>query len=488
MESFFSRYKNPLVLMAVLFIQVVGLATQVKRDDPHGGRGTRLIRIWSVSAITPLERAFVGTGHFFRNTWHNYIDLHDVRKQNRDLQAELDRLRLEQARLKEDAEQGRRLQALLGFREKFIAQTTVAQVIASSGSEQSHIIQIDKGWRAGIKPDMAVITPDGIVGKVKEVFPLSSQVLMINDKDSGAGVILQSSRLQGIIKGTNKGELFVSDIMSDEKVEPGEQVITSGGDRIYPKGLTVGTVTNAGVDRESETFLAIKVKPSADLNRLEEVLVITKMEEQAPTVSQEGTRVRAADILAERLPTVPKKPEKPEDKTKPGDTRVAQPPSAVGNAANKGQTASTPKNPADLTKAGANKTISTGAQPPAVGNTANKGQAVSPPKNPADSTKAGVNKTISNGAQPPGPPARAGVARDGVEVPSAVGNNLNKGQAASTPKNPADSGTKKPNTETKKKSADAAATGNPATAKPKKPDQPKASDTAPPDTSEKPPR
>jgi len=406
MESFFSRYKNPLVLVAVLFIQVIGLATQVKRDDPRGGSGTRLIRVWSVSTITPVERAFVGTGHFFRNTWHNYIDLHDVRKQNHDLQAELDRMRLEQARLREDAEQAHRLQALLGFREKFISQTVAAQVIASSGSEQSHIITIDKGSRSGIKPDMAVITPDGIVGKVKEVFLLSSQVLMINDKDSGAGVILQKSRLQGIIKGTNKGELFVSDIMSDEKVEPGEQVITSGGDRIYPKGLTVGTVTSAGVDRESETFLAIKVRPSANLNRLEEVLVITKMEEQVPTVSQEGTRVRAADILAERLPTVPKKPEKPEDKTKPTGTTT------------------TPTTP--------------------------------------DQNKNRV-------AQPP----------------PAVGNTVNKGQTAGTPKNPADSGTKKPNTETKKK--DAAATGNPA-AKPKKPDQPKPSDTAPPDTSEKPPR
>ncbi|PYP87539.1 MAG: rod shape-determining protein MreC [Candidatus Angelobacter sp. Gp1-AA117] len=495
MESFFSRYKNPLVLMAVLFIQVVGLATQVKRDDPHSGRGIRLIRIWSVSAITPVERAFVGTGHFFRNTWHNYIDLHDVRKQNRDLQAELDRMRLEQARLREDAEQGRRLQALLGFREKLILQSIVAQVIGSSGSEQSHIIQIDKGYRAGIKTDMAVITPDGIVGKVKEVFPLSSQVLMINDKDSGAGVILQRSRLQGIIKGTNKGELFVSDIMSDEKVEPGEQVITSGGDRIYPKGLPVGTVINAGVDHEAETFLAIKVKPSANLNRLEEVLVITKIEEQVPTVSQEGTRVRAADILAERLPTVPKKPEKPDDKTKPAGTTTvpgtpdqhkktgasatnpngARPPSGAGNAG-------VAPSPGPPTRAG----VARGGveSPSAVGNATNKNQAAGTPKNPADSAtkKTGASnspgtadqaKNNDHSAQP-----RAAVPHD----------TANKGQAAGTTKNPADSGTKKPSTDTKKKPADGTAAGTPVVPKPKKPDQPKPSDTAPPDISEKPPR
>jgi len=100
-----------------------------------------------------------------------------------------------------------------------------AQVIATSGTEQSRLITIDKGSNDHIKPDMAVITPDGIVGKVKEVFPLSSQVLLINDHDSGAGVILESSRLQGIVKGTSLGELQINDIMSDEKVESGERVI-----------------------------------------------------------------------------------------------------------------------------------------------------------------------------------------------------------------------------------------------------------------------
>src|SRR5947209_1791983 len=119
MESFFSRYKNPLLLMAVLFIQVILLATQVKRpDDPRnpGSGGTRLIRVWAVNIVTPIERIFIGAGHFFRNTWHNYVDLHDVRNQNRKLQADVDRLRLQQAKLKEDAEQAHRLQALLEFK------------------------------------------------------------------------------------------------------------------------------------------------------------------------------------------------------------------------------------------------------------------------------------------------------------------------------------------------------------------------------------
>lgn len=352
MESFFGRYKNPLVLMAALLIQVIVLATQVKRPSdpkvPHSPE-TRLIRMWAVTSFTPIERLFVGTSHFFRSGWHNYVDLRGVRRHNQDLQAENTRLRMEQVRLKEDAEQAHRLQALLGFREKTVAQTVAAQVIGTSGSEQSRVIYIDKDAHDGIKTDMAVITPDGIVGKVKDVFPLSSQVLLINDPDSGAGVILEKSRLQGVLRGTSLGELQVEGVMADQVVEPGEQVIASGGDRIYPKGMPVGTVVSAAPDHETGNFLVIKVKPAADLNRLEEVLVVTKMTDQVPSVADGTTPVRAADILAQRLPRVPKTVQP-----------QAGPPSiggAVGTDDKKNlKPATTPKNPAagSATPPGAN--------------------------------------------------------------------------------------------------------------------------------------
>jgi rod shape-determining protein MreC len=310
MENFFIRYKNPLALMAVLFIQVVALATQVKRPENAKagttGSGTRLIRVWTVTAFTPVEKVVVSTGRFFRNGWHNYADLRGIRKQNRELQDEVAGLQMEQVRLRQDADQARRLQVLLDFKEKFISKTVAAQVIAFSGTEQSRLITIDKGYKAGIRTDMAVITPDGIVGKVKDVYSLSSQVLLINDHDSGAGVILENSRLQGIIKGTALGELQVNGIMSDEKVEPGEHVITSGGDRIYPKGYSVGTVIGSAPDRENDPFLVVKVKPAADLNRLEEVLVITEMSDNSRSASAGPEPMRAADILSQRLPSVPK--------------------------------------------------------------------------------------------------------------------------------------------------------------------------------------
>src|SRR5215467_888992 len=219
MENFFTSYKNPMVLMAVLLIQVIALATQVKRtENSRSAGGTRLIRVWTMTAITPFERVFVGTGHFFRNTWHDYIDLHDVRRQNRELQDELARMRLEQVRLQGDADQVRRLRALLDFKERYVGQTVAAQVIGTSGNDLMRTVQIDKGSSSGVAPNMAVITPEGIVGKVKDVYRFNSTVLLINDRESGAGVLLQSSRLHGILRGSPQGFLQISDIMSDEKV------------------------------------------------------------------------------------------------------------------------------------------------------------------------------------------------------------------------------------------------------------------------------
>ncbi|MGB0010530.1 MAG: rod shape-determining protein MreC [Candidatus Sulfotelmatobacter sp.] len=307
MESVLGRYRNLTILVGVLFLQVLGLAVQVKRsgDSPEH---TRLIRIWAVDTITPFERVLVWAQNSSTNLWHNYFFLRGVRAENRQLKQQIEQMRLEQVRLSEDADQAHRLQQLLGFREQFVAKTVPAQVIGSGGSDLSRIVYIDKGGNDGIKRDFAVITANGIVGKVLEVFPGVSQVLLINDQTSGVGAMLEKSRLQGVLKGTPDGEVVLQRVMSDEKVAPGDVVLSSGGDRIFPKGLPVGTVSK--VSPGHEMFLNIQVKPAADLSRLEEVLVVTQKQEEDAVV-EGGTRLRAADILAQRLPSVPDKPAAP---------------------------------------------------------------------------------------------------------------------------------------------------------------------------------
>lgn len=314
MESFFGRYKNLLVLAAILLLQVTGLAMQVRRAAPQSGpdgRKVRLIRYWAVAAVSPLERFLLAIGHGTRHTWSSYIDLRHARRDNDSLRAELSRLRLEQASVAEDARQAQRLQALFGFKEHYIYKTIAAQVIGSSGADQSRIIYIDKGSHDGLKPDMPVITPDGIVGKVKDVFPSVSQVLEVSDQTSGAGVLFESTRIRGILRGNAAGQLQVINLLPDERIKPGDRVLTSGGDQVFPRGLAVGQVVSIEKDRERDPYIDVLLRPAANLSQLEEVLVITQLSDKMADSQQRdlsdayaaafGNR-RASDVLSEKLP------------------------------------------------------------------------------------------------------------------------------------------------------------------------------------------
>lgn len=299
------RHKNLTILAIVLTAQFFGLAAQIRRPADQG-TSTPLIRTWVVTAISPIEKFFVHTATGIRNTFSSYFYLRGVRKENASLREQVEQMRLEQVRLQEDAAQARRLQALLGFKEQFISETVPAQVIGTSGSDASRVIYIDKGTSDGVKDNMAVITPDGVVGKIAKAFHGSSQVLLISDQSWGAGGILVDSRLQGIVKGTQAGAVQMTYIMSDNQIKPGERIVTSGGDRIFPKGLPVGTVKE--VSPGKDLFLNIRVTPAADLNRIEEVLVITKVVEKATDANDLSGPIRASDILAQRLPSIPQKP------------------------------------------------------------------------------------------------------------------------------------------------------------------------------------
>ena len=323
MESFFSRFRSALVLVAVLLAQVIGLASQMKRSDfgsRADGHHVRVARAWTAYTIAPIESLLKHMGGGVRGAWHSYLDLRHVRQHDKDLQYQIDQLRLQEASLAEDARQGQRLQRLLAFKQGYVGKTVAAQVIGTAGGDQSRIVIIDKGSSDGIRPEMAVITPDGVVGKVRDVFALSSQVLLLNDPSSGAGAILTSTRSRGILRGGPGGVLQITNLMPDERIKPGEPLITSGGDLVFPRGLPVGNVISARPDPDHQPYALITVKPAANLDRIEEVLVVTDVQQQlaaapAGTATDEDEQgKKAAEVVADRLPG----PAKPTEDANPG--------------------------------------------------------------------------------------------------------------------------------------------------------------------------
>jgi rod shape-determining protein MreC len=303
------------------------------------GHNVRLWRYLVTSVITPPERLAHSIGKSVRDVWTNYIYLRHLREQNLNLQQENDRLRMEQASLAEDARQGERLREMLDFRGRYIDKTVAAQVVGTSGTDQAKVIYVDRGSKDGLQVQMPVITPDGIIGKVKNVFPHSAQVLLISDQTSGTGVLLETTRVRGVMKGNASGQPQMINISPDERIKPGEPVITSGGDQVYPPGMPVGLVDRVVADPDS-SYVNVVIKPNANLAALEEVLVVTEFSDKMPFAQQKDVmrsevvaleqKQRAADVLSEKLPSV-RDPNSPE--TTPGANEDASSTTGEGDPA-----------------------------------------------------------------------------------------------------------------------------------------------------------
>jgi rod shape-determining protein MreC len=331
---------RPLVLLgAVILAQLLLLAFQIKRD-----RDVRLIRVWSAELLTPLQRGGNFVVSEIDGTWFGYVDLHNVRVENRQLTEELGKLRLRNEQLEGQAAQAARLARLLGFRQANAdVPMMAAEVIGANADSTSRTVFINRGDEDGIRRNMAVITPDGVVGKISEALPHTSQVLLITDRESGVGALLASTRTHGVVKGTGDPLVWMDYVSTDEKVSAGEQVLTSGEDRIFPKNLPVGWVasTKAGFP-----FQTIEVTPAAHLDRLEEVLVLLSeksltsrpaqansySQDKAPEVKNDGsaTPVTSAAAMtangkALQVPTKPAGVKKPEDASPKKPTTTTHP-------------------------------------------------------------------------------------------------------------------------------------------------------------------
>ena len=268
LQAFIARHRPVFILAAVLLAQLLLLSLQITRN-----RDVRLIRVWAVAAIDPFQRSLRGIMDISLGAWRTYGSLLRAQQENQELHTELVSAQSQIQQLSEQGAESLRLRTLLEFKNQLPFQTVAAEVIASSPGENSNAIFIGKGADEGLTSDLAVITPQGIVGKTIAVFSHSSQVLLLTDPSSGVGVMLEKTRVQGVLKGDGQNLCLIRYIMNEEPVSSGEAILTSGLDQIYPKGLRVGTVvrTSAG-----NIYKNVEVKPAADLNRLETVLVVLK--------------------------------------------------------------------------------------------------------------------------------------------------------------------------------------------------------------------
>jgi rod shape-determining protein MreC len=220
----------------------------------------------------PLE-AIASIDAGIADRWEQYVALQGVREENQRLRKEMEWLRGQQSQLRESAAATERLTTLLRFKEQALPTMVAAQVIGRDATNRYRALILNKGESDGIRPDMGVVTPAGVVGRVVKTTEASSVVLLVTDSNNAIAGLIQRTRDEGIVEGTQQGLAQLKYIPLLSTLRDGDRVVTSGLVGGFPRGLMIGTITH--IDKqEGALFQSAELMPEVDVGRVEEVLVI----------------------------------------------------------------------------------------------------------------------------------------------------------------------------------------------------------------------
>ena len=262
--------KQTLILISIIFIITINSIVLIISSKNFSS--FQITQSVLVSVVNFLEHQVHRSVFYSKEIVRNYLFLVNVSKENKKLKKELDEKKQEIFLCKEALKKNKRLSKLFTFKNISKLKTEVAEIIGYDPSPWFDTITISKGKKNGVKKNMAVIVRNGIVGKIIEVFPNYSKVLLITDKNSAVSIISQKSRAYGIAVGTGhscKLEYF----LSKYQLKKNDVIITSGLDNVFPKGLKVGYVSKTEKIDE-EFFQRVLIKTSVDFNSIEEVLIV----------------------------------------------------------------------------------------------------------------------------------------------------------------------------------------------------------------------
>ncbi len=261
------RQRPGMLLGAAVLLHVVLISAQVNTAS-----GLPVLQVVTFGSFAEVQRGTMAVVDGVRNLWSGYVALRGVRGENDALKQELRTLQVRLQREYAEAQRTDNLRQLLELRERANLDTTAAEVIAASASPEFRTVTIDKGTGEGVRADMAVISPAGVVGRVILPSGRASKVQLLIDRNAAAGALIERTRVQGVVEGFGDGSLRMEYVPGTADVKPGDLVVTSGIDGIYPKGFVIGTIEQ--VDRGTGGYHVITVRPAVDFTRLEEVLVV----------------------------------------------------------------------------------------------------------------------------------------------------------------------------------------------------------------------
>lgn len=272
-ELLLARRRIAIFLVLVLFTLVL-LSSQSRSADRRdvGWVGRTILTI-----LLPVQAGMVRIADALGGAWQRFTEIGRLRVENARLRGEVEALNREVAALREQAAAAQRLERLLELRAQVSYRGLAARVIGRDPSRWFSTVVIDRGSRDGVRRNAPVVTPDGVVGRVIEVTPFASRVLLIVDARSAVGVLVQSTRDAAVVEGQGTDRLHLKYLSRAARVEAGDVLVTSGLGGVFPRGLVVGRLIS--FQREEGALLQeAEVEPAAALGRLEEVLVLLPRE------------------------------------------------------------------------------------------------------------------------------------------------------------------------------------------------------------------
>ncbi|MGH9348459.1 MAG: rod shape-determining protein MreC [Vicinamibacterales bacterium] len=261
------RQRTGYLFLVVTIAHIVLISAQV--NTRHG---VPMLEAVTFGVFAEVQRGASWLIGSVQRGWEGYFALQRVREDNERLRREVGQL---QIRLQEEravARQSRSLQELLELRQRTALSTTAAAVIAGEASPDFRTMTIDKGSNDGLRPDQAVISPAGVVGRLIMPSARAAKVQLLIDRNAAAGALVERSRAQGVVLGTGSDRLRLEYVSGAADIQVGDAIVTSGIDGIYPKGFVIGQIES--IERGAGVFGAIVVTPAVDFTSIEEVLVV----------------------------------------------------------------------------------------------------------------------------------------------------------------------------------------------------------------------
>ena len=262
------RQRTGYLFIAVTIGHIILISAQVNTN-----RGIPILEAVTFGVFAEVQRAASSAIGGMQTSWTDYVALQQVRTENEQLQKEIAQIRVGLQQERALAQRSRTLEQLLDLRTQAVDLTTVAaNVIAGGASPDFRTITVDKGTADGLRPDMAVIAPAGVVGRIITPSARAAKVQLLIDRNAAAGALVERSRAQGVAQGSG-GDLRLNYVSGTADIQVGDTVVTSGIDGIYPKGFVIGQIQS--VQRGAGGFDTIVLRPAVDFSSIEAVLVVT---------------------------------------------------------------------------------------------------------------------------------------------------------------------------------------------------------------------